>query len=89
MANAEEILEKQHALRASGIDLEKIALRVSELMGLKPEDVWGWGKYQRIVDARSLFCFWAVRELGMTMASLGRNLGLSMPAINKSVTRGK
>ena len=41
------------------------------------------------VNARSLFCFWAVRELGVSMASLGRRLGLSIPAISKSVARGK
>jgi putative transposase len=89
LSQAEEKLERRHALRAGGMDLEKIAIRVSELMGIKLEDVWAQGKHQRIVDARSLFCFWAVRELGVSMASLGRKFGLSIPAISKSVTRGQ
>jgi hypothetical protein len=89
LAKADETLERRHALRIGGMDLEKIALRVSSLMDIKPEDVWAKGKHQRIVDARSLLCFWAVRELGMTMASLGRKLGLSIPAISKSVARGE
>jgi putative transposase len=89
LSKADEKLERCHALRARGVDLEKIALHVAKLMNVKPEDVWAQGKQQRIVDARSLLCFWAVRELGITMASLGRKLGLSIPSISKSVTRGK
>ncbi len=85
----EETLEKHQALRSGSMDLEKVALRVSELMGIKFEDVWAVGKQQHIVNARSLFCFWAVRELGRTMASLERKLGLSIPTISKSVVRGK
>jgi Transposase and inactivated derivatives len=45
LAEAREALEKRHALRAEGIDLNNIAFRVSELMGVKPEDVWAKGKY--------------------------------------------
>ena len=89
LVQKEETLEKHHALRSGGMDLEKIARRVSELMGIKEEDVWAAGKQQHVVNARSLFCFWAVRELGVTMANLGRRFGLSIPAISKSVTRGK
>lgn len=89
MAQAEEKLERRHALQAAGMNLEKIAIRVSELMGIQAKEVWARGKQPRIVDARSVFCFWAVRELGATMASLGQRLGLSTAAISKSVTRGQ
>jgi len=89
LTQSEETIRKSHALRAAGMDLEKIALRVSELMRIKAEDVWAAGKQQPIVNARSLLCYWAVRELGSTMASLARRLGLSIPAISKSVARGK
>jgi len=89
LAEAREALEKRHALLAEGIDLNNIAFSVSELMGVKPEDVWAKGKYPRIVDARGLFCYWAVRELGVSMADMARQLGLSIPAISKSVRRGQ
>ncbi|HAJ25640.1 MAG TPA: transposase [Syntrophus sp. (in: bacteria)] len=89
LSRSEETLEKRQALRAIGMDLDKTASRVSELMGIKAEDIWAVGKQQHIVNARSLFCFWAVRELGYTMASLGQKLSLSIPAISKSVVRGK
>jgi hypothetical protein len=89
LAKADEKMQRRLALRARGIDLEKIALHVSALMDIKTEDIWKRGKHQRIVDARSVLCFWAVHELGVSMTSLGRKLGLSTPAISKSVTRGK
>jgi putative transposase len=54
-------------------------LRVSKVLGVKPEEVWGEGKYRRIVEARSLLCYWAVRELGISMSSLSRKLGISEP----------
>ena len=38
---------------------------------------------------RSLLCYWAVRELGVTMTSLSRLLNISVQAIGKSVIRGE
>jgi lambda repressor-like predicted transcriptional regulator len=88
LASAEEAMEKRYALRSRGVDLAFVACRVSEVMGVKPEEVWGKGKYPRIVEARSLLCYWAVRELGESMSVLARKLGLSIPSISESVTRG-
>ena len=38
---------------------------------------------------RSLFCFWAVRELGFSLSELARRLGLSVPGVGLSVKRGE
>jgi len=56
---------------------------------VKPEEVWAEGKYRRIVEARSLLCYWAVRELGVPMSSLARKLKVSIPSVSDSVTRGR
>jgi len=89
LASAEEAMEKSYALRARGFDLARIAFRVSEVLGAKPEEVWAEGKYRRTVEARSLLCYWAVRELGVPMSSLGRKLGISIPSVSESATRGR
>lgn len=89
LSKTEEKIKKSHVLRNSGVDLDQVALRVSALTGVKPDDVRAAGKQPHIVNARSLFCFWAVRDLGETMAGLARRLGLSIPAISKSVVRGR
>jgi len=36
-----------------------------------------------------LLCYWAVRELGVTMTSLSRLLNISVQAIGNSVIRGE
>ena len=63
--------------------------RVADIFGLGLQDVWSAGKFRKIVQARSLLCYWAVRELGESMASMGRRLGLSITAVSKSVARGE
>ena len=89
LASAEEEMEKRYALRARGFDLEKVASRVSEVLEVEVEDIWTRGRYRHVVEARSLFCYWSVRELGIPMSSLARRLGISIPAVSKSVTRGQ
>ena len=88
LASAEEAMERRYALRAR-VDLALIASSVSEVLGVKPEEVWAEGKYGRSVEARSLLCYWAVRELGVPMSSLARKLGKSIPSVSESVTRGR
>jgi len=89
LASAEEAMERRYALRARGIDLAFIASRVSQVLGVKPEEVWAEGKYRRVVDARSLLCYWAVRQLGVPMSSLARKLEISIPSVSESVSRGR
>lgn len=84
-----EKLKTSYALRNAGVDLDKTAQRVSKLMGISTKEIWAPGKLQQIVNARSLLCFWAVRELEISMSSLAQKFGLSIPAVSKSVTRGK
>jgi putative transposase len=89
LTSAEEAMEKRYALRARGVTLDFIASRVSRVLGVKPEEVWAEGKYRRIVEARSLLCYWAVRELGVPMSSLARKLKVSIPSVSDTVTRGR
>jgi len=89
LASAEEVVEKRHALRSAGFDLEKVVSRVSEVLGVRPEEVWAEGKYRRMVEARSLLCYWAVRKLGVSLSSLSRKLRISVPSVSDSVARGQ
>jgi chromosomal replication initiation ATPase DnaA len=45
------------------MDLNSVAARVSEVLGIKVEDVWAKGRYRRIVEARSLLCYYYSRFL--------------------------
>ena len=44
---------------------------------------------QRRVKPRSLFCYWAVHELGISHAELARRLGVSVAGVGDSVERGE
>ena len=89
LASANEAMERKYDLQSRGFTLEKAATRVAEVLGVKPEDIWATGRYRHIVEARSLLCYWSVRELGITMSSLARKLQISVPAVSKSVIRGE
>jgi hypothetical protein len=89
LSASREQCERQYALKAAGIDIEKLAAHVAELLGMEAEQVWLAGKARKQVIARSLLCYWAVRELGETMTFMAQRLGISTPAVSKSVTRGR
>ena len=89
LQEAGEVFEKKSLLKAQGWDIDKLAEHVAKLLDMDISDVWSAGKYRPIVRARSLLCYWAVRELGVSMASVARRLGISSSAVMQSVTRGE
>jgi len=89
LESAEEKMKRGYAIKALGMDLNAVAERVSEVLDIPVNDIWLKGKYQRVVDARSLLCYFAVRELGLSMASLSRKLEISVPSVSDSVKRGQ
>ena len=86
---ANEQLDRRHALAAKGIDLDTLAQHVAKLFDLAPDRLLSVGRYPEVVKARSLLCYWAVRELEMTATSLARRIGLTQPAVSIAVKRGE
>jgi hypothetical protein len=87
--SAKEQVEQRYRLKAQGYNLEKVALRVSTVLGVEPEQVWASGKHPMTVKARSLFCYWAVRQLDFSATELSKKLRVSQPAVSLSVKRGE
>ncbi len=50
----------------------------SELTGVPVEALTGAGKKREAVGARSLLCFWAVKELGISLTELAGRLGIAV-----------
>ena len=86
---ADESLERKYQLKSQGYDIDKLADRVAEIFSIKPEEIFQPGKQPVKVKARSLFCYWAVRELGFTMVELAPKLNISQPAVSICVQRGE
>jgi putative transposase len=89
LENSEEQIQRQDKLRRQGVDLEELGRKVAGLFGLTPEDIFRASKRPPLVAARSVFCYWAVRELRVTTATIARRLGVTQPAISTSVRRGE
>ena len=89
LQEAEERFERKYELKSRGYDLVAVERLVEEIFGMSPGEIYSPGKYKRLIKPRSVFCYWAVRELGETATSLARRLGLTQPSISKSVLRGE
>lgn len=86
---AKEQFEERYRLEAKGYDIDKVALRVADVLGMESEQVWAAGKHPLTVKARSLLCYWAVRQLGFSATELSKRLGVSQPSVSISVKRGE
>jgi hypothetical protein len=86
---ADEQLERKYQLISKGFTLEKVAERVAQVMDIPVELVWEKSRRAQIVAARSLLCYWASHELGMSMTDLAKRLRLTQPAVSYAVRRGE
>jgi len=89
LSHAEQRLERRYAVRKSGIDLSVVEKRVCNLYGLTPDSLYRQGRQKALAEAKGLFCFWAVRELGIPQAVLADRFSLTPPAITYAVRRGE
>jgi len=89
LSAAEDRMERKNHLKSKGYDLIVTAEGVCSVMDLEASEIWKIGKSRRRVSARSLLCFWTVRELGMSMTDLPRRMNISLTGISQSVMRGE
>ena len=89
LSEQSEHLERRYALQSQGYDFQALVRRVGDIFGLKPEMVTSAGKQPVRVEARSVTCYWAVREFGMTTVDVSRRLSITQSAVTKAVYRGE
>ncbi|MCP4665575.1 MAG: transposase, partial [Deltaproteobacteria bacterium] len=89
IGQSEEQYERRHKLKRQGFDLDRIAERVAEVLDMEREEVFSKGRQARKVRARSLLCFWASKELGMSHTALAKKLEMSLAGVGFSVERGE
>ncbi len=89
LAAAQEQLQHKYRLVAEGFNFEKVVQRVATVFGIKAEQVLACGKHPPTVKARSLLCYWTVRELGMSGTDVAGKLGVSQSSVSKSARRGE
>jgi REP element-mobilizing transposase RayT len=81
-------LERRYRFAVKGYDFDWLVGYVSKLFDLDPGLVTRRGRYPDTVKARSVLCYWAARELGISTLELSKRLGISQPTASQSVKRG-
>ena len=85
----DEQLEQGYRLQALGYDVDKIIERVADLFEMQTDKILQPSKAPQRVKARSLVCYWAVRQLSIAGTTVGNTLGLTQSAVSKAVRRGE
>ena len=89
LGDAAEEMEHRYRHKVEGYDFDTVVKRVSDIFDMKVQRILSPGKQPDRVMARSVLACWAVRELGITETSVGRQLSLSQSATSRAVERGE
>ena len=63
--------------------------RVCEIYNLEKDDIYSGSREKAKSNARALYCYWAVKELGYAQRELAKKLGMTPPGIGYAVHRGE
>ena len=89
LSEAEEKYERRYELKSKGYDLARIEKRVLEIYDVEKGEIYFKGRRKIRSEARSLFCYWTVRELGINGTDLAKRLGMSQSGVVYAVNRGE
>jgi hypothetical protein len=85
---AQENLGRKSTIRALGYDFDSLVDRVLDLFGLTFNELLIGGKQRRVVQARSVLCYWGTRELGMSAVSISKKLNIASSTASECPMRG-
>jgi putative transposase len=71
-----------------GWNFETLRRRICLHFGLPDAVIHGKSRADSASKAKSLLCFWAVNELGLTVSAVAQNLDISQQAASKRVKQG-
>lgn len=89
LSQCQERMEQKYLYLNKGYDFEWLVDKVATTLGINKEEITRSGRYSRRVEARSVLCYWASRELGMSTITLSKHLGISQPTVSQSIRRGE
>jgi putative transposase len=89
LAESEEKMASRYAMKTKGVDLDRLQRAVSAVTDISFEALIGPSKNRKVVRARILVCYWAVRELGYTVTEVARHLKISLPTVSVAVQNGE
>jgi len=82
-------MDRRYELKRRGYNLDTLAQRVAELYQIDNEELYSKSRQTIRAEARSVFCYWAVRELGVEGTQVAKRLQMSQPGVAYAVRRGE
>ena len=89
LSEANERMDRRYELKRRGYGIEKLEGRVLEIYGIDRDELYSKSRQKARADARSVFCYWAVRELGVAGTQMAKRLGMSQPGVAYAVNKGE
>jgi hypothetical protein len=83
LSEQNERMDQRFRIREQGYDIEKVIERVSDLFSLSKQDILNPSRQRQRVMARSVLCYWTIRELGMSGSELSHILGLNQSSVSR------
>jgi putative transposase len=89
LEQADQPLERSYALKSQGVDLDTAAQKAARIFDIDVDEIFMKSRIQRRADARGLYCYWAVSELGHSLSDLARQLKMTPAGVGYAVQRGE
>lgn len=89
LSAAEEKEERVNIFRQKGLGFEWLVNTVSKLLQMDSNEICTGGKNSTMVQARSLLCYWAIQELGLTATAVAEKLNITQSGASKAAQRGE
>jgi REP element-mobilizing transposase RayT len=89
LAEADEKITRRFAYKSKGISLDHLLQAVATLVGIESEELVGASKARKVTKGRILFCYLAVREMGLSMTEIASRLKIALPTVSGAVQKGE
>jgi hypothetical protein len=89
LAESDEKFERGYELKRMGYDIKTIEDRVCKIFAIDSEQLFQGSRQQAVADARGLFCYWAVRELGYSATHIAGKLKRTVAGVVYAMRRGE
>jgi putative transposase len=89
LLEANERMDRRYRLKSRGFTVETLEQRVLGLYKIEKEELYSRSRQKVRAEARSVFCFWAVRELGLEGTRMAKRLNMSQPGVAYAIKKGE
>jgi REP-associated tyrosine transposase len=85
----ERVYQKKDRVTIPIYTVETLERRVLGLYHIGKEELYSKSRQKVRAEARSVFCYWAVRELGLEGTQMTKRLNMSQPGVAYAVKKGE